>query len=253
MIEKTIYIQGISRERILELIKRSTDYFVSYTRYHKRTSGTINSIGTFYLLKVGWTTTSYYKKKNKGTNRSEGWSSLIHVFDAIHGIEITTILLLVVFSFMAIFLMSLAIVWIIGTVFTFGSYRYRKDKYILEIVGEDYEKIKSFTNRLIKNIVREHGFITPIHQDDVDKNVYIMVKELEKSYRYFNKGRLILEIAVFFGLVCELIKFAVEFSNIYTFPSEIVWYLWRFPTLLIALIGLIIMIIGETKIRKVKL
>ena len=238
-----IFIQGLNRSTIERLILDVSDYKAEKIKEDKRSvEYKIGPTAEVTIRKINWNKVGPLDKVTKPKSGfdiphigSGGGEELI----------VIAIILLIILTYAV----ALLAVWIVGTIFTLGKYRQRVMKYIIEIKFVDKQKAKTFANNLIERLLKNGTRVKTYNLDIDDSAISTKMNTLEHNYSIFNKGENILKGAIIYFSVFEIPRYILEHYYSYHIASEIQWFLWRYPSLVMGLIGLSIMLIGELRIR----
>lgn len=172
---------------------------------------------------------------------------LPHIIDG----EAALILIILIFLTLIFYAIAVLVVWIVGTIFTLGAYHIRIKKYIIEIEEDPKQQksVEKFINRLISEILKSRGNALVYSYEGIPKEITRSIVAMDKNYRLFFIGRLILNLTIVIIGVIEATKLIIQYFGILTISSETAWLFWRVPGLIFGLIGLGILLISELKIR----
>ena len=114
-------------------------------------------------------------------------------------------------------------------------------------------KIVQVIQRIAEKILNEGGLVKFDNIEEVPEDILLRSQKLKLGYTLFNGGRYTITTAIMFALFFETMKYIIDyFLNSYniTIPSEVAWIVWRYPLIIISLTGLLLLMIGEIKIRR---
>ncbi|MGQ4833784.1 MAG: hypothetical protein ACP6IS_07800 [Candidatus Asgardarchaeia archaeon] len=243
-----VYIQGIPQKEIEELIRLETFENITFSKDPslKVLRAHSDVLGELYL-QGSWDKKLVMSKEGKIIRTAGEFP----VFD-VSG-EGGLIVLAILALFLLGYIIALVGLWIIGNLFTFGAYRWRKNKYILYIELPKDEQQKNKAIRIIQRIndaiIRRGGYVKTENQNLILDETIAKGKRLYKGYKWFNAGRYILSAVIVLASILEGGKLILEHYMNYAISSETAWLFWRYPLIAFALLGLFLLVFGELKIR----
>jgi len=250
---EVFYIQGLSKDKIKEILKLETLETLKFEKVKKLgvLKAESDTLGEIYLQGGSWKRTLYVDEEGKIIKRATATGSFeLGTLDA--G-EFTLFILAVLALFFLSFFIALIGTWIIGNLFTLGAYRYRENRYILyvRIPKDREEKALRTLENIISKIIKSGGCVKFEDPKKFSDELISKSESLMGKYKLFNRGKTIISGALMFALILEGIKYLGDYFYLYTIPSDLAWLAWRYPLIIVSLIGLALLIIGEMKIRDV--
>ncbi|MGQ4834395.1 MAG: hypothetical protein ACP6IS_10940 [Candidatus Asgardarchaeia archaeon] len=252
----TIYIQGIPKEKLQEIIQLETLENIKFRKVRELGVFKADSdkLGELYLQK-GFNK-SIYEENGVIKKKRSSWN--IGGFEAIDAEALLIFLAILVIFFIG-YVIALLGAWIIGNLFTLGSYRYRRHKFILyvkppNIENVDYNAITKTLERISREIFKQGGYVKFESTEGISEDILEKSQDLLGKYNWFNRGEKLIQASLVIAVIFEGAKFLLEHFSSYQIQitSETAWFLWRIPALIFALIGLILMVVSEIKIRRTK-
>lgn len=258
-----LYIQGIPKNKLLDIIKMETleDIKFKKAKIFKMSSADSETLGTLFLQEGSWDRKLFVDKEGNLITKSSGGAGPFELsfLDMSGGEGIIVVILAIIAVFFVSFFIALIGAWIVGNMFTLGAYRWRKNKYILYVIPpkttDDItrnRKIVQVIQRIAEKILNEGGLVKFDNPEEVPEDILLRSQKLKLGYTLFNGGRYTITTAIMFALFFETMKYIIDyFSNSYiTISSEVAWIVWRYPLIIISLAGLLLLMIGEIKIRR---
>ena len=289
-IEFAFKVQGISTARILEILNRLTSENLHFYAFNVlRNPNQIISFGrramkaesqyldTVYIFnQTAWNDYKYRKKIKTSVPVQGDITSLLPLtvlgafflgYLVSYNFGCNPLLPLefaaIPVALYGIYYLGLTIAELIANLFTSGAYKDRKETFIVAVESkkEKENRVREMLNNLVDEIVRNGGYAQSlIKKRDLklkEETLEANQKHIKYYTKYFNMGKTILVAAITFFLLLETIRllqiFYFKFSTVT--ETQALLY-WRIPLLVFSLLGLFLLIRGnsdiERSMRKIK-